>query len=51
LTTAEQEEDAGITLEDEESSKEISENPRDVEVNRYNSTIHVEPLPGQPYNR
>lgn len=50
LTTDGQEEDAGITLEDEESSNEISESPRDIEVNRYNSTIHLEPVPGQPYN-
>lgn len=51
LTTTGQEEDTGMTLEDEESSNEISESPRDIEVNRYNSTIHLEPVPGQPYNR
>jgi hypothetical protein len=51
LTTTGQEEDTGITSEDEESSNEISESPRDIEVNRYNSTIHLEPVPGQPYNR
>lgn len=50
-TTFEQEEDAGATWEDEESSDEISESPRDVEVNRYNSSIHAEPFPGQPYSR
>ncbi|PNF21092.1 hypothetical protein B7P43_G05540 [Cryptotermes secundus] len=49
-TTFEQEEDAGATWEDEESSDEISESPRDVEVNRYNSSIHAEPFPGQPYS-
>jgi hypothetical protein len=51
LTTTGQEKDTGITLEGEESSHEISESPRDIEVNRYNSTIHLEPVPGQPYNR
>ena len=51
LTTTGQEEDAGITLEDEESSNEVAESPRDIEVNRYNSTIHLEPVPGQPSNR
>lgn len=51
LTTTGQEEDTGITLEDEESSNEIAESPRDIEVNRYNSTIHLEPVPGQPSNR
>jgi hypothetical protein len=50
LTAFEEEENAG-TWEDEESSNEISESPRDVEVNRYNSTIHAEPIPGQPYSR
>jgi hypothetical protein len=51
LTTTGQEEDTEITLEDEESSNEIAESPRDMEVNRYNSTIHLESVPGQPYNR
>jgi len=51
LTTTGQEEDTGITLEDEESSNETAESPRDIEVNRYNSTIHLEPVPGQSYNR
>jgi hypothetical protein len=51
LTTTGQKEDTRITLEDEESSNEISESPRDIEVNRYNSTIHLEPVPGQPSNR
>jgi hypothetical protein len=51
LTTFEEEEDAGATWEEEESSDEISESPRDVEVNRYNSSIHAEPFPGQPYSR
>jgi hypothetical protein len=51
-TTFEQEEDAGgETWEDEDSSNEVSEGPRDVEVNRYNSSIHAEPFPGQPYSR
>jgi hypothetical protein len=49
MTTG-QEGDAGITLEDEESSNEIAESPRDIEVNRYNSTIHLEPVPVQPYD-
>lgn len=51
LTTTGQEEDTGITLEDEESSNEIAESPRDIEVNRFNSTIHLEPVPAQSYNR
>jgi hypothetical protein len=46
------EEEVGRTAaDDDESSSEISESPRDAEVNRYNSTIHAEPLAGQPYSR
>ncbi|PSN57800.1 hypothetical protein C0J52_04357 [Blattella germanica] len=50
LTTYEQEEDGGTGWNEEESSNEISEGPRDKEVERYNSTIHAEPIPGQTYS-
>jgi hypothetical protein len=50
-TTFEEEDTAKTNWEDEKSLSEISESPRDAEANRYNSTIHAEPLPGQPYSR
>ncbi|XP_069679687.1 TNF receptor-associated factor 6 [Periplaneta americana] len=49
-TTLEQDEETEMTWDDEDSSSVISESPRDKEINRYNSTIHAEPILGQPYS-
>ena len=50
-TGVEHEDDIGNGWNDNETSNEISESPRDSEVERYNSTIHAEPIPGQTYSR